>query len=415
MFRAGRAEPRKGPVYDLPVGINRPLTGLGSPTYPIIMKRLRYVLILAVLGFTGCPGNSEPPPIFLGHVANLSGADRSGKQAEQGIRLALQQLTDHNLAESLGGRPLNVRHADTKGQIEGYESVAARMTQVNRVVGLIGGFTPDEVTRLDHAKLPVLTLAGVRPAGTSEMVFAVGMRPGQQAFVLAKYIGEELPLRDVVVLADDRREDFLAVADAFSRYFVDTRRNRPKAAPAALTTIRFGKDANWDDLAKLIAERKSIEAVVFAGKARDWLEIRRKQALAVPLVFAGDDGEVVNLLGADAEKTIYHATAFAPDKDAPDGQVFIHKYREAFKEEPDVAAALAYEALELFAEALKPAGPAFAPDKLLPALREVKDFQGLAGKLTVTKEQYVRRPLYVVRLQAGVATTLKRYEADALP
>src|SRR5437867_8202467 len=112
------------------------------------MKRFRPLLLLASLFLAGCPGNNEPPPIYLGHVANLSGADRSGKQAEQGIRLALQQLTDQNLAEALGGRPLQVRHADTKGQIEGYESVAARLTQVNRVVGLLGGFTPDEVIRL---------------------------------------------------------------------------------------------------------------------------------------------------------------------------------------------------------------------------------------------------------------------------
>src|SRR5437899_1151303 len=177
--------------------------------------------------------------------------------------------------------------------------------------------------------LAPLLLAGVRPAGTSEMVFAVGMRPGQQAFVLGKHVAEELPLRDVVVLADDRREDFLAAADAFSRYFVDARRNLPKAAPAAPTTIRFGKDAKWEELAKRIVERKSLGAVVFAGKARDWLEIRQSQPLTVPLIFAGDDGDVANLLGADAEKTIYHATAFAPDKDAASGQAFIQKYREA--------------------------------------------------------------------------------------
>jgi branched-chain amino acid transport system substrate-binding protein len=383
--------------------------------YPTTMKHFRYLLVLAGLAFAGCQGSSEPPPIYLGHVANLSGADHAGKHAEQGIRLALQQLTDHDLAEALGGRPLHVRHADTKGQLEGYESVAARLTQVNRVVGLLGGFTPDEVARLDHAKIPVLTLAGVRPAGASEMVFAVGMRPSQQAFALARCAALELRTRDVVVLADQRREEFLALADAFGRYYNDASRNQPVPVVTNVTMTRFGSDAKWEELAKQIVERKSLGAVLFAGSARDWLEIRRKQKMALPLLFAGSDGDVANLEGADAPETIYHATAFAPDKDAPESQVFIQKYRDAFKEEPDVAAALAFESLGLFAEALKPAGPTFAADKLLSALREIKDFPGLCGKLTVTKEQYVRRPLYVVRLHGAAQTVLKRYEPDTLP
>jgi branched-chain amino acid transport system substrate-binding protein len=379
-----------------------------------MMNHLRYLLVFAAPVLAGCQGNSEPAPIFLGHVANLSGPDRSGKQAEQGIRLALQQLTEHDLAEALGGRPLHVRHADTKGQLEGYESVAARLTQVNRVVGLLGGFTPDEVTRLDRAKIPVLTLAGVRPAGTSEMVFAIGMRPSQQAFVLARTAAEELKVREVIVFADERRDEFLAVADAFARFLSDASRDQPKPVVSNVTKARFGADAKWDDLAKRIDESKA-GAVLFAGKARDWLEIRRRTPVAVPLLFAGDDGDAAHLRDGDGKETIYYATAFTADTDAPDGLAYIQKYRDAFKEEPDVAAALGYEALDLFAEALKNAGPTFAADKVVSALREVKDYAGLAGKLTVTKDQYLRRPLYLVRRHAGAQAIVKRYEPDALP
>ena len=41
-------------------------------------------------------------------------------------------------------------------------------------------------------------------------------------------------------------------------------------------TLRFGKDANWEDLAKTVVARTPARAVVFAGKARDWVELRRK-------------------------------------------------------------------------------------------------------------------------------------------
>jgi branched-chain amino acid transport system substrate-binding protein len=370
-------------------------------------------LLLAVL--PGCHGTSAPPPIYLGHVTNLSAADRSGLHAEQGIRLALKLLTDDNLAESLLGRELKVRHTDSKGSLDACEAEAVRLASVNRVVGLIGGATAEEVARLDRARIPVVVTAGIRPAGASDMVFAVGMRPAQQAYVLAKYAAEELGYADVVVLADERREEFLGIAEAFARHFVQERRAKVDASRAPLT-LRFGKDANWEELAKTMAAPSSARAVVFAGQAQDWLELRRKMpvALSLPLLFAGDDGDAANLHGT-TKQTIYLATAFAADRDAPRMQVFIQKYKDAFKEQPTVAAALGYESLRIFAEALKLSGPNFTVDKLQTALRDLKEFPGLTGTLTITSEQYVRRPLYIGRFDGTQLTPLKRYEADALP
>jgi branched-chain amino acid transport system substrate-binding protein len=366
---------------------------------------------LLLAGPAGCYGTTGPPPIYLGHVANLSATDQSGAHAERGIRLALKQITDENLAEALQGRPLHVRHTDTKGQLDACESEAVRLAGVNRVVGLIGGATPEEVSRLDRGHVPVLATAGVRPAGVSDRVFAVGMRPVQQANVLAQHAAVDLDLSDVVVLADERRDEFLSLADTFCRRFAQERKPKGKSS-AAPVPVRFGKDANWDELAKLVAARKSARGVVFAGKARDWVELRRKMPSSPPLIFAGDDGDGVNLQGTPGKQVVYLATAFAADKDAPRIQAFIQKYKEAFSEEPDVAAALGYESLQLFAEALKQAGPTFSAEKLQGALGALKDFAGLAGALSMTRDQFVRRPLFVVRLDGPAVTALKRYEPD---
>jgi branched-chain amino acid transport system substrate-binding protein len=372
-------------------------------------------LLMAAL--PGCNSTSTPPPIYLGHVANLSGADRSGMHAEQGIRLALKLLTDDSLAESLLGRELKVRHTDTKGSLDASEAEAVRLANVSRVAGLIGGSTPEEVTRLDRARVPVLATVGVRPAGTSDMVFAVGMRPAQQACVLAKYAAGELDYTDVVVVADDRREEFLGVAEAFARHFVRERTAKGKTAQAPPVTVRFGKDANWEELAETIAACKSARALLFAGNARDWVELRRKMSASysLPLIFAGDDGDGANLRGATPMQTIYLASAFAADRDAPRMQSFIQKYREAFKEEPTVAAALGYESLQIFAEALKESGPNLTVEKIQGALRELKDLPGLAGALAMSKEQFIRRPLYIGRFDGTMLIPLKRYEADTLP
>jgi branched-chain amino acid transport system substrate-binding protein len=379
------------------------------------IRRATALAALLLAGPAGCYTPAPPPPIFLGHVANLSGADRSGAHAEQGIRLALNVLAGDKFSESLEGRELKVRHTDTRGLLDASESEAVRLAGINRVVGLIGGATADEVARLDRAHVPIVATAGLRPPGASDMVFAAGMRPSQQAFVLAKYAAVELDLSEVVVLADDRREEFLALADDFCRHFAVERKAKAKGSATPPVPVRYGKDPNWEDLARTIAARKSARAVVFAGKARDWVELRRKLSASPPLIFAGDDGDAANLHGAPGKQLVYLATAFAPDKGLPRTQAFIQKYRDAFKEEPDVAAALGYESVLIFAEALKQVGPNLTPEKLQSALHDIKDVAGLAGTLTMTKEQYVSRPLYAARFDGTTLTSLKRYEADTLP
>jgi branched-chain amino acid transport system substrate-binding protein len=368
--------------------------------------------MIALVSCAGCHNSNAPPPLVLGSVANTGGINRAGKHAEQGITLALKQAVDNNLEGSLADRRLQVRFTDSRGQLDALSSEAARLTDVNRVVGLIGGTTPDEVARLDRGKIPLLAYAGVRPPGVSEMVFALGMRPTQQGTILAKYIADDTSFREIIVFTDERREDFLTVADAFARQFAEARKGHGK--PAVTVPVRFGKDAKWDELAALITQRRTLSAVFFAGSARDWLELRRKQTAPLPLIFAGDDGDSVGLDPAGKEP-IYVATAFARDKDAPRQQAFIQKYREAFKEEPDVAAALGYEALELYADALKRISPTFSAEKLQAALREVKDFPGLAGPLTMTSDQYLQRVLYVARIDGTGLTMLRRHDPGTLP
>jgi branched-chain amino acid transport system substrate-binding protein len=371
------------------------------------------ILGAACLAFAGCQSGASPPPITLGHVSNVSAVDGVGQRAQKGIDLALKEAADANLAEALDGRRLQVRHTDTRGQVDAYESQAVRLVSVNRVAGLIGGRTPDQVVALDRSHITVVSPCGVRPAGVSDLVFAIGMRPAQQAFVLARYAAEDLKIADVMIVTDERREELVSVADAFARQFAQAWQAMAKTAKT--TTVRYNKDAKWDEVAARIVERKSAGAVVFAGAARDWLELRRKQAITVPLLFAGEDSDAANLEPGAVKETVYHATAFAPDPDAPRTQAFIRKYRDGFKEDPDLAAALGYEALQLYAAALKEISPAFTTEKLLSALRGTKDFPGLAGPLTMTADQHVRRPLYILR-RAGTAVALqRRFDPATLP
>src|SRR5262245_20503170 len=139
----------------------------------------------------GCGGSSSPPPIFLGHVATLSGPDaQAGKSAEQGMRLALEEL-GAAASVNLQGRPLVVRHVDAAGSLDNMEAQAARLVSVNKAVGLLGGVTKDEALRLDRSRVPVLSPVGFRTSAMSELLFTTGLAPTTQGQVLAQFLADE--------------------------------------------------------------------------------------------------------------------------------------------------------------------------------------------------------------------------------
>src|SRR6266496_1790579 len=165
-------------------------------------------LVAMVLGgafLVGCGGSTSPPPIFLGHIATLSGPDaRAGKSAEQGIRLALEELGPAASA-NLQGRPLVVRHVDAAGSLDNMEAQAARLVSVNKAVGFLGGVTKEEALRLDRSRVPVLSPAGFRTSAMSELLFTTGLAPATQGEVLAQFLAEDAPTAGTLIV-DPRRE-----------------------------------------------------------------------------------------------------------------------------------------------------------------------------------------------------------------
>src|ERR1700722_17521502 len=108
-----------------------------------------FLAAVITVGVTGCTV-STPTPIYVGHVSDKTRGDKAGDQAELGLRLALVELSkDDALANSLGGRAVHVRHTDTRGDLDAFESQAIRLVNVNKCIALFGGLSAREVDKLD--------------------------------------------------------------------------------------------------------------------------------------------------------------------------------------------------------------------------------------------------------------------------
>ena len=376
------------------------------------------VAAMLTVGLTGCTAGT-PTPIYVGHVSDKTRNDKAGDHAELGIRLALAELSkDDALASKLGGRPVHVRHTDTRGDLDAFESQAVRLVNINKCISLFGGNSGREVEKLDHAQVPLLTFHGHPVVGVSNQVFYLGMTPTQQGEVLAQVIAKEVATTRAVLLLDERRADSTALAASFQKAWPAARKaDDPKVEAFVL---RFGKDAKWTDLLEQM-HAHGPHAVVFAGDATDfnaWHKIFLKELFSTRtpqlFIYAGDDGDDRAFdLDNDPKTSILLATAFPADPANQKVAAFAKAYQEAFQTQADVHAALAYDGFRLFAEALKRTYPLNTIERLRDELQKTKDFDGVTGPLTITADRQVQRPLHLVRWQNGKLTAVKTFARDA--
>jgi ABC-type branched-subunit amino acid transport system substrate-binding protein len=376
---------------------------------------------------------------LVGHISDKNRRDKAGDHAELGIRLALAELSKDNALSDALGRPVQVRHTDTRGNTDAFESQAVRLDSVNRAIALIGGQSGPEVAALDQVKIPILTLHGHAMAGAGKHVFYLGMSPVRQGTSLAKVVAENAKTQRIAVLVDERRPDSIASVERFLIALTEAR-SEAKADAVAAITLRFGGHAHLKDLLdqakgkadsvvlrvqsskerweEIISRLRghNAQAIYFAGSVADFNEWhrmwRKEMAEATPeIVYAGDDVAPAAFDQGEPATSIVYATAFVNDPANARTAAFVKAYRDAFQVEADVHAALAYDGFRIAMEATKKSQPAqLTTERLRDELAKIKGFDGLTGPLSFNADRQLERTLFVVRWHNGTATTLKKFD-----
>jgi branched-chain amino acid transport system substrate-binding protein len=377
------------------------------------MTSWKYSLLVmgTALALTGCLGKAEPLPVVLGHVSTLSGPEAgAGERAARAIRLAVEEVNRD--AERTGSRRVEVRHTDTRGDLAAFESEAVRLVTINRAVALLGGASAEEVERLERAHVPVVAPDGVRTRAMGELVFLTGLSPGFQGEVLARFAAQDLAATTAVVLADERQEAAVTLGEVFVREFPIAVGKQPaKTAVPRVILRRFSEDAKPVEIALAVFEAKAGVLVIAGRVASDHDLVAILNPSGPPLLLAGTGRAAAIQTKGILSNPVYATTAFAGDVDTPQARAFIEQYRKAFSEAPDVPAALAYDATRLLCEAVRQADNNYSAAQLREKLTGLKDFPGLTGPLSFGKDQQLRRPAFVVRLDNGQVRTIKRFDA----
>ncbi|HEY6231319.1 MAG TPA: ABC transporter substrate-binding protein, partial [Pyrinomonadaceae bacterium] len=96
-------------------------------------------------------------------------------------------------------------------------------------------------------------------------------------------------------------------------------------------------------------------------------------------------------------------------------QKFTHVYRQRYGNlTPDAHAALAYDALKFFAEAVTRAGTTEG-SKLRDALAATKDFAGVTGIISMDHERNAVKPAVILKLEDGKYIYQETIQPESAP
>jgi branched-chain amino acid transport system substrate-binding protein len=347
---------------------------------------------------------SEKPAITvtLGHVVPLTGPlAHLGKDHENGAALAIEDLNDEKL-EIGGARVTFVLSSEDDVADFVLGSVAARKLIGEKIHGVVGhlnsGSTLPAISIYHDAGVPLVTAASTTPAITQQgfhNIFRVIANDDQQGKGLGEFAIRLTGAKRVAVLSDHTQygqglaERFQKTVTAagikvvYAETFQDTQSD---------FSTQLGKIKAWNP-----------DLVFFAGmdvQAAPLLKQAREAGIKAR--FLSGDGacslELIVLAGTAASEGYLCSKPGQPLEAMPKGEAFEGRYKLKYKQEIQLYAPYAYDAIMTIADAMRRAGST-SPERYMPELAKT-DFPGVTDRIHFDANGDLQDPaisLYQVR------------------
>ncbi len=331
-------------------------------------------------------------PIKIGSVLRLSDGAEDGLPAKRGVELAVEQI---NKAGGINGRPISVIFEDEKSTQNAVTAVQ-KLLNVDKVAAIIGPMTSGgalaAAPSADEAKVVLVTPTATSPkvSGAGAYIYRGCSRIDKQAEALTNYIAATFKPKTVGVLYSNEPYG-KGCNDVFGKYF----EKLGIQTVASESFMRGDKDFKAQ-LTKLKAANPDIlfvpgyysETAPVAAQAR---QLGMNQRI---IGVYGDIAPVyIELAGKAAEGNLV-ASEYNEDYDTPKNKQFkeaYYKLAKSIANEPMniMFAALTYDMTNIVAEGMKKYGP--TAEGVKKYLDEVKDFDGVTGKLSFNPEHDVMK------------------------
>lgn len=314
-------------------------------------------LAAAALLLVSLPGAAQEHVVRIGVSGPLSGANAfAGKDNENGVRLAVDELNAKKM--TIAGKPVRfeLMSEDDQGDPKAGVSVAQKFSDagVRFVLGPYNSGVAIPASRVYNDAGIIMSTVGTNPKitqGGYRNVFRIVASDNQLGSSMAAYAAGQLKVKTIAVV-DDRTAFGQGVAAEFVK--------QAKKSGLKVAGHEFTTDKATDFSAILTSlKAKKVDAIFFGGYAPQAGPMARQmRALGMQNVklLGGDtlcSPEMAKLGGDAVGENVLCAQGGAILEKQAAGPAFQKRYKERFKQAPDVYAASFYDQTMFIAHAMK--------------------------------------------------------------
>lgn len=371
------------------------------------MTGWRRIMVLAsvlLLVTAGLAWGQEP--IKMGTVLRLTIGAEHGIPSRRGVEMAVDEV---NKAGGINGSKVELIVEDEKDSPAAAVNAVQKLINVDKVVAIVGPMTSGSMMAAgkiaDDAKVVAISPTATTPklSGYGASLCRGCSRIDKQAEVLIDYVAKNWKPKTVGIFFSNEPYG-KGCAELFGKFF-------EKAGIKVVATESFNRGARdfKAELTKIKAANPDIlfipgytpETAPAAAQAR---QLGMNQRILG--VYGDMDPVYIQLAGKAAEGHVIGGE-YDEDYKTPKNEAFKKNYEALVKKNNDpyniMFAALHYDAASVILEGMKKNGP--TSEGIRKFIKEVKDFDGVTGKLSFDDNNDVVRAgskgIYVLEVKNG--------------
>lgn len=366
-------------------------------------------LLLAACG-NGGGGNAdgtanEDGEVTLGSVFAITGAVSAyGTPQEKAIKMAIDEINADGGV--LDGKEINLVSYDYTSVDTEAAQLATRLATQDNVDAIFGADTSGaSKTALQSAtehETPILSPSAsadnyteATDGNVEEWGWRIAFPDSYQGGALAKFATEELGAQKVAILMDNSSDYSLGLVEFFENRFdgeVVAKENFTAGQTDFNATLTSLNELDFD---VLLVTGYYEEGGPIVRQAR---EMGLNQPILAPDGFGNQT--LVELAGPENLNDVYYTTQFTALNENPLVDEFVQNYMEVYGEEPDMFAAMAYDAAYVMRDAIERAGSENRA-AINAALAETIDFEGVTGTFSYDDMHNPSKSVTILELQNG--------------
>lgn len=361
-------------------------------------------------------GSALGDTVKIGLNFELSGAVSSyGTMENKGAKLAIKQFNEKD------DKPFTVEGVEIDDKSDAAESTTAalKLVEQDKVVGIVGPATSGASiatyqVAVDN-KVPVISPSTTQVDATInsttgkvyDYAWRVCFEDSYQGAAMAMYAHDTLDTSKAVI--------FNEVSDYGQGLAASFKEEFEKLGGTVVDQVSYNAGDTDFGAAITSMKNKDFDVVYIAGyytEAGKIIKQMKDDGVDVPIVGADgfDSTELVDQAGTEYSNNIYFTTAYSEVNASDELKSFIEAYKAEYNEDPNMFAALAYDATNLLLDSLVTSGA--TADQLNEAIKSA-DFSGITGSFTFDPDTHTPvKSVLVVTLKDGKQTDAVEVTVD---